>query len=493
MKRLITLMLTLALMMTLTPALAAGADIRANLPDDIRNFFSTSTFRGYTIHEDAVEIFENTIGGSFAFAVATKGSSHILYGFEWKNNKWQYWLKNSALLLNSKDPYWLQNCKGTTDLPTQQTYTTDSLMIILCPQDLDYYTHVQVFTVNEYGQWHLKSVSSYLLSENDITDAWVEKDRIQYFDEESFKSTTVWGTVETNLRYCNIDAFPATVKEARQVLTSPPRIPGNSQLSATRVKFTGGQKFEVYTGPGSSYERAGNGKAIVSTNDWIQVFGHENGYILIQYDITADQMRFGYITDTALPANAQASPLAFDPADAEITANTFLTDDPLNSQTRIRSLYAGQQGVKWLATMGDWVYVEVGGSGKALRGFVPAYSISRILPAQSYSGSYANGIYTAEATVSLSSSNALQADIHVTAPATWYYQQSSDPITGYQLYANNMPVYAPSEAKLLSTSSAWNCTFSLSAVLPTGVSVIGLCPVRASGQKAKETIILSLR
>ena len=72
MKRLITLMLTLALMMTLTPALAAGADIRANLPDDIRNFFSTSTFRGYTIHEDAVEIFENTIGGSFAFAVATK-------------------------------------------------------------------------------------------------------------------------------------------------------------------------------------------------------------------------------------------------------------------------------------------------------------------------------------------------------------------------------------------------------------------------------------
>ena len=50
---------------------------------------------------EAVEVFEDTVGGSFAFAAATKGNQHTLYGFVKKDGKWQYWLKNTTVLLNT--------------------------------------------------------------------------------------------------------------------------------------------------------------------------------------------------------------------------------------------------------------------------------------------------------------------------------------------------------------------------------------------------------
>jgi len=492
MKRFCLILLTFSLMLTALPAYAAGADIRADLPEDIRTFFSSSTFNGYTIHEEAVEVFENTIGGSFAFAIATKGSQHTLYGFEWKSGKWQYWLKNSGVLPNTTKTCILANCKGQMDIDTEQVYQNDSLQIILLSDTEDYYVHSQIFSVNEYGQWHMKSIFSHLLAEKTITNAWVEKDRIIYYQEDLSRNTTVWGVVETNLRYCSIAAFPATVKAAREVLTTPPSVPGSSQLSPTLINFTGGQKYPVYSGPDAAYERAAGGKASVSTNDWIQVFGEENGYILIQYDITSDQMRFGYIDEKALPKNADIAPLSFDDDEAIVTQNTFLTDDPLKGQGYIRSLSAGQQGVTWLATMGNWVYVEVSGSGKAVRGFVPAHTVTRIPGRKTYTAAYSNEEYTANVTADVTNGTQLQAQIAVKAPASWYYDQDAAVITGYQLYANNVPVACQTTSAQLSLSSAWQTTFSLSGTLPAGTVILGLCPLRASGPIASETIILSL-
>ncbi|MBQ4073643.1 MAG: hypothetical protein IJD39_00365 [Clostridia bacterium] len=492
MKRLFTLLLTLSLMVAAFPALAAGADIRADLPEDIHAFFSSSTFNGYTIHMEAVEVFEDTVGGSFAFAAATKGNQHTLYGFVKKDGKWQYWLKNTTVLLNTEKSYILANCKGQTDIDTEQIYKNDSLQIILLSDTGDYYVHSQIFSVNEYGQWHMKSIFSHLLAEKTVTNAWVEKDRIIYYREDLARNTTVWGVVETNLRYCSIAAFPPTVQAAREVLTNPPSIPGSSQLTAKAINFTGGQKFPVYSGPGSSYERAAGGKAMVSTNDWIQVFGEENGYILIQYDISADQMRFGYIEKNALPKGADIPQLTFDFDEAVITQNTYLTDDPLNSQTLIRSISAGQSDVKWLATMGNWVYAEVQGSGESLRGFIPAHAITRTPGRKTYTASYNNSEYTASVQADITYGTLINAQISVTAPASWNYDASADPITGYQLYANNVPVACQSSAAKLSLSSSWHTTFTLSGTLPQNTAILGLCPIRASGQNAAETIILSL-
>ena len=68
----------------------------------------------------------------------------------------------------------------------------------------------------------------------------------------------VYGTVETDLRYFTLQGFPKNLKEARDQLSEPPSIP-QGELSAKRVRFTSGQNFPVYSGPGEHYLRAANG------------------------------------------------------------------------------------------------------------------------------------------------------------------------------------------------------------------------------------------
>ena len=183
----------------------------------------------------------------------------------------------------------------------------------------------------------------------------------------------VYGVYQRDARYLNITALPETLEEARQKLTEPPEIPEGS-LSARRVKFTSGKKFAVYSGPGQDYLRASGGKAAVSTNDWIQVFGTEDDWALIQYDVSADQMRIGYIPASGLPAGAQVDELALHPVTAYTTRRTTLTDDPLNSQSALLTLPEGAW-VTWLATMGEWAYVE-STTGDMVRGFVQSAAIT---------------------------------------------------------------------------------------------------------------------
>ena len=179
----------------------------------------------------------------------------------------------------------------------------------------------------------------------------------------------IYGTYQRDLRYFSFAAFPRTVADAREKLSNPPDIPGGT-LSAQQVQFTSGKRYPVYQGPGEAYGRAGNGKASVSTNDWIQVFGWEDGWIMIQYDITSDHMRIGWIEDSALPRGKTVPELTYAPVSAWLRHDASLTDDPLYSRASIVQLAQGSW-VTWLATMGDWAYVE-SSTGDLIRGFVPA-------------------------------------------------------------------------------------------------------------------------
>lgn len=490
MKKIFSLLLALALIFSAFPALAEGADIRMDLPQEIEAFFTTKAFNGAIIHPDSFAVFEDTPGGDIAFAVVSKGSAHVLYGFEKKNGAWIYWLKNSSVLPQVPGVYSLSNAKGSFDLHTDRIYEKDALCIALQEEEVDYYRYVSLFSVNDKGQWHLTSLSTYLLREKGQTSARVYADHIAYYAEADLLGHA-WGVVETNLRYVSFSAFPGTLEEARQALSTPPDIPYGSQLTATNIQFTGGQKFEVYSGPGTEYERAANGKAMVSTNDWIQVFGREGDYILIQYDITSDQMRFGYILSSALPKGASVSALQLDLNDAIILQNTYLTDDPLKSQTRIRTLNAGESGVKWLATMGAWAYVEVSGSGKPVRGFVPIGAISQRPEYRSFSASYSGTDYTAQATLEFSGSANLAASITVQGSAA----RQADPgkrILSYQLYANQLPVSAALFSQDTSANGTYVCVFNMDAVLPAQTTLVGLCPVYPDGPHPQETIIIPL-
>lgn len=491
MKRLCAVLLAFLLLCAALPAaLAQGADIRADwMPNEVKEFFSAAQFDGWTIGASASYLIENTVGGTFFFAVAQKEGHNVLYGFEQKNGHFHYWLRTDNAIPQGEGGFIVNYSAGQTQFASGAAVTFGEGMTIIFYRidDEEQADTVLIAEVSKAGQFHLRAV----LFNHAWDEAFVTPDSITYHLDEGHTVGTVYGVVETNLRYFSLSAFPRTIKEAREKLTNPPAIPAGN-LTAQRIKFTGGQKFPVYSGPGMEYERAAHGKASVSTNDWIQVFGSENGYILIQYDISSSQMRFGYIPQSALPKSASVSPLQLEWADATIASATFLTDDPLNSQSRTRSLSQGQS-VKWLAAMGNWVYVEVTGQGQPIRGFVPAGAVSKTAARQTYSASFQNAEYTAQAAVEVIYGSAANALVTVTGPDAWF-QTGADAITGYQMYANNVPVAALSTGEMKTAGGGWQCVFTIGASLPVQTAVLGLCPIHAlTGQKAEEMLVLSLR
>ena len=145
-------------------------------------------------------------------------------------------------------------------------------------------------------------------------------------------------------------------------------------LSSREIRFSRGNKYPVYSGPGDAYLRGGKGKAVVSTNDWIQVFGQENGWILIQYETNSSRCRIGYIAAQSLPKDADVPDLSFPRQTAYTIAKTSVTDDPLRSGSELANLPAGAE-VTMLARLGKDVYIE-GKAKKRFRGFVPSDSLS---------------------------------------------------------------------------------------------------------------------
>jgi len=496
MKRIIAIILTALLLAFALPALAEGASLPGDaedfIPQEVRQFFSSSAFNGYAVHPGASMYFENTAGGTFFFTVAQKDGYNVLYGFEEKNGRFNYWLKTDSAIPQGRGFFALGNHSGDWYLLTADPIHLgpDNLSILFTREDDEEQAEACLaFEVNKNGQWLLRVANFHSCWD----EAVVSENGIQYYLNEGSVREFVPGVQERNLRYFSWDAFPKNVKDAKAALSNPPAIP-TGELTAQRIKFEGGQKFPVYSGPGPQYERLGDGRAIVSTNDWIQVFGSENGYILIQYDITSDHMRFGWIEQSALPRSAAVSPLRFAYDDAAITAACALTDDPLFSRVSVRSLFAGE-GVKWLAAMGEWVYVETADRGAPVRGFVARQSVRRPDEQTVFSGAYRCDEYEAQALVTVTKmalgGQTLDVTVRVTASAAWA-QAGADAITGYRLYANQTLLAEWNGGT--QNDGAWDYTFSTHVSLPDNTAVLGLCPVRAqSGLKAEEMMTVSLR
>ena len=79
-----------------------------------------------------------------------------------------------------------------------------------------------------------------------------------------------------------------------------PEIPIGS-LSAEVFGFDAGQTYAVYSAPDVKSLRGAGGKSKVSTNDWVQVFGREGDWLLVQYDVEDKYYRIGYISAKAIP------------------------------------------------------------------------------------------------------------------------------------------------------------------------------------------------
>lgn len=326
--------------------------------------------------EDYCEV-RGTSKGDYGFALLHKQSERILVGYHRVNGEMKYWLKNAGAVPQGKEEAWFD--VGTAGWIDE----TDWIGNFTGRQVYDDGLCFSVTQLDESGESYEKMVvyrwenGMFRLSSYHKTEGGgirVSDDKLDFIDWSNVVYRgAVQGAVQRDIRYVSFNALPTWIDDAKAKLTVAPNLKDGA-FTAQKVKFTGGQKYPVYTGPGEDYVRSGNGKGLVSTNGWIEVYGQKDGYILIQYSIDSSHYRFGWIDRNALPEGTSVPAMDFAGISAdtlsEITQDTFLTDDPLFSQKKLCGLKAGQT-VSWLAVLNkDWAYVLVNVNGKMMCGFV---------------------------------------------------------------------------------------------------------------------------
>jgi hypothetical protein len=493
MKRFLTialLALTLALVCTL---FALGETYQGAVPAEFAEAFSGSRWAGYQVAAGYTfyPAGNNSGEGVPAFFVMKKGDENVLCILEYRSGAWKF-------MVQSPKPIYQGNRVPVFE--DEDDYNWFSLFYRDQNPDERGKEDVLNFFRDNKGVWRFLGRAQHDFGKRDTviinalaTDGewtpgalYVTK---RVAGRTVYEAKPVYGVYETDLRYFSLSAFPKSLEDAREKLSNPPEIPAG-ELSARRVRFTSGQKFPVYSGPGEHYLRSAGGRAIVSTNDWIQVFGVENGWAMIQYDISSDHMRIGFIEASALPKNAQVAALALGNQPMTTHAAVTLTDDPLFSKAVLAQLPQGQQ-VRKLSAMGTWAYVEAELAGGPVRGFVPAISLASpvpVIPAGEYSVRGEFAAYAATAVMNRSADGTKRViTVYVDAPAG---AQGTDLLIGYQLYENNRP------GPMLSATAAPQglLAYAVTVANDPSVTVLGLTPrYSQSGERPGEALVMIIK
>jgi hypothetical protein len=424
-----------------------------------------SAFAGYEL-EDYISI-TGTPKGDYGFALLYSNNKRILAAYHKEGTQMEYWLSNSDAVPQSDGYVYFQRHSAGMYISVGNTNATysNSLgfdVVRIDKSAADYWA--------QSVSYHWESGTFQLYAFMDRTAgmerAYVTNSGVSYYNFSTGKKLgRVEGTLQRNFRYLSFKAAPKTYAQAKKKLTVAPEIP-DGELSAVSIKFTGAKKYAVYSAPSTEALRGNNGKATVSTNDWIQVFGEENGYILIQYAISKDQMRFGYIKASSLPKNTTVQTLVWRNTTSYVSTDVSLTDDPLNSQKTLLNLAAGEQ-VTLLGTMGDWAYVETT-NGSWARGFVPQSVLtqSTTLDLASYSASQVTG------TMTIGSDNKVTINMAVqtgTVPAYFLMLDENDVQLG-----------------MVSKVQEVVGTYQMQGYLPTGTCYVRFIPVSSDGTKGEE-------
>lgn len=153
-----------------------------------------------------------------------------------------------------------------------------------------------------------------------------------------------------------------------------PEIPAGT-LSADVFGFDAAQTYAVYSAPNVKSIRGAGGKSKVSTNDWVQVFGREGDWLMVQYDVNDKFFRIGYIDAKAIPVGMTVPNLSLTNETVVTMEAVKVTDDPLGNQGTLVEIPADSHVIR-LGFMGDWSYIEGTKEEKLFRGFVPSNVLS---------------------------------------------------------------------------------------------------------------------
>jgi len=374
MKKMLSFLLAMLMLLGAMPAMAEDA-IRNPMPDEIAALFDVPAWDGFDVMVSdsgwAAWVYDDSMDAGVA--VMSNGSLHIVCLIE-PDSKGNLRItqRNYKMVVGNDVPS-VDWSYGNTTHELRTPWEETRMFEIV---GNGYYIAFGKFS----GVWRVKTIINYKTE----TLSYVFNEKIGYLEPEAYiehldydmsKMKYAYGTYENRFAAFNIYDFPKSLEEARAKLTNPPVTPTDFHMPVS-VNLRANEKYDVFAAPGRSSYRAANGKAEMSTNDWVQIFGEEDGWLLVQYDINRDQMRFGYIDASALPRDTEVQSLRwYDLPRQTIKYNTYVTDDPLASCNTICWLNAGDK-VDVLAEFGGWYYIETTDSyGRLLRGFVPQSSI----------------------------------------------------------------------------------------------------------------------
>ena len=176
--------------------------------------------------------------------------------------------------------------------------------------------------------------------------------------------------------YRVIQSELAVASQRQQALFSMPGLTGYVG------QFPRGKTYEVYRGPGREFSRSANGKASVSTNDTIWIYGVRGDWMLISYGISGGHTRYGWISTAGLPESMlEFCPELVFPGDdgtdyvyATVRENARMVDVLDTDQDFIYPLQPGDS-VHCLAEMQGWVLVETYAYDEPYWGFVRRESL----------------------------------------------------------------------------------------------------------------------
>ena len=379
MKKMLSFLLAMLMLLCAMPALAADGRGPDPMPEEMAALFEVPAWDNYEVmkgyNDEPVWIYDDDLEAGMV--VMTNGSLQVVCIVEPdKEGNLRITQRNYTLVTEQCEMF-LEMGYGTT---TQEIAAPwgEQWMFEMYNVNGQYYIGIGKFD----GQWRVKSV----LNNKTSVFSFVASYRIGYSEgiehedyiELGSNMEYVYGTFDNRFAAFNMEDFPKTYKAATEKLTNPPVTPSDFYTPES-ITLRASEKYDVFAAPGRSSYRAANGKAVMSTNDWVQIFGEEDGWLLVQYDISSDQMRFGYIDASALPKGTQVQQLTwYDLPEQTILQAVSVTDDPTVSCNPIHSLRAGDK-VKVLSTYGAWYYIETtNGSGKTLRGFIPKSAIDLI-------------------------------------------------------------------------------------------------------------------
>ena len=144
--------------------------------------------------------------------------------------------------------------------------------------------------------------------------------------------------------------------------------------------------WPVYSAPTENAWRGANGKATVNANYEYWAAGWDQGWLMVLYETNSGSVRIGYVQPTI--NTGINSSMNFSRIPVTVAQNATLTDDPMRSNSPMRTLTKGET-VTYLKTFYGygaqkaWAYVETQIDGKLARGFVPVYSLDLVIDQES--------------------------------------------------------------------------------------------------------------